>query len=105
MFLAIPCPTDCDKCVITEFGSVSCTVPVTGKFIQDGMVVSACPATGYLVKGTMCIRCSNQMNGKGCTTCVEKTVNTETNLVCTACDTTLGFTLNTITNGNKTWDM
>ena len=104
MFLAIPCPTDCDECMITEFGSVSCTVPVTGKFIQDGMVVNACPATGYLEKGNMCISCSNYMNGHGCTICEERTVNTKTALVCTACDATLGLTLDTVTDGNKTWD-
>ena len=102
MFLAIPCPTDCDECVITEFGSVSCTVPATGKFIQDGMVVSACPTTGYLVKGTTCISCSNEVNGQGCTTCEEQTVNTETTLACTACDTSLGFTLSNITSGTTT---
>jgi len=50
------------------------------------------------------VSCSNYMNGYGCTACEEQTMNGMTSLVCTACDSTMGLSLETVADGIKTWN-
>ena len=102
MYIAIPCPEGCEQCMVTHFGFLKCVEPEADKFVQNGMVVDSCPVEGYLEKGTMCMSCSNALNGNGCTACQEATLDGEPILECTACDTTLGLNLMEMEIENKT---
>ena len=105
MYLAIPCPENCDECKVTKLGALKCTMAADGFFTLEGMVADSCPAEGYLEKGRMCISCSTNMNGRGCTTCEEQDqTDGSTMLACTACDSAMGLTLESVTKGNMTWD-
>ena len=41
-YLAIPCPTDCDECHVTKYGSLYCTKATSPKYVKDGAVVADC---------------------------------------------------------------
>jgi hypothetical protein len=99
MYIAIPCPENCEECHVTRFGSLTCTAPATGFFIQDGEVVDACDATGYLEEGDHCINCARSpRGGKGCQACEIQTDASSGNdvLQCTQCDTAMGYTLSDV---------
>ena len=105
MYIAIPCPENCDECHVTRFGSLVCTAPATGFFVQDGEVVTACDATGYLEQGDHCINCERSpRGGVGCQTCEIQQDSATGNdvLQCTQCDTAMGYMLTDVVDPNDT---
>ena len=116
VYLAIACPTDCDECTVTKYGSLACTKPAAGKFLQEGKVVADCAADGFF-KNAADSKCYKCPGGPGCKTCTLATVGDLSTIKCDACQTTLGYTLGTDTAGkpactqtkcltedNKYWD-
>ena len=99
VMLAIACPTNWDACTVTKYGNLACTKAASAKFLQDGRVVDACPANGYLTSGNTWVKCSS--SGNGWKTCATTTVGGVSMIQCSACFTELGYTIQsqTVTGG------
>lgn len=99
VFIAVPCPENCDQCIVTKYGSLKCTVPSSGFKLQMGKVVQSCQAEGYVEMANVCYPCST--NG-GCKTCTVSVVDNKPKMVCSACFASLGYALETVTvNGTQ----
>jgi hypothetical protein len=87
LYLAIPCPENCNDCMVSKYGSLVCTKAIDGKKVQHGKVVEACPTEGYFEIDNVCHKCPG---GPGCKTC---SMNTSNKLTCDACFDNLGYML------------
>jgi hypothetical protein len=77
VYLAVPCPTGCDECHMTKYGSLYCTKS-SSKYVKDGAIVENCSSVDNyfdVSASKNCVFCT-----QGCKTCATATT-------CTTCIT------------------